>query len=245
MKRLVFLTALILFSLSSCVGIPQTGAGNPESQETPGIGQAVFPLIPGTCWTYEGTVKWTAGDQVKEKAVRWQMEVLNTIVRGDVTGYHMRGHPRELAWYVEGQEPGEYAILRVGSDRFYYGSVGSYQRLKDENDDLSGLIREEDLFLSLPLDEGKRFCETEQILREDGMYCWLTGKGEPIQMKNVAGLTMAAPLMEYPVLKSTGPDQMVVGFTPGIGITTFSYIHHGTVAEVNLTLTEFKFNGDK
>jgi hypothetical protein len=110
MKRLVILTVFILLFLTSCASIPQTGAGHPERQETPGIGQAIFPLIPGTCWTYEGTVKWTEGAEVKEKEVIWRMEVIDTIVRGEVTGYHMKGHPHELAWYVEGQEPGEYAI---------------------------------------------------------------------------------------------------------------------------------------
>jgi hypothetical protein len=52
------------------------------------------------------------------------------------------------------------------------------------------------------LQEGKRFCETAQILREDGMNCWVTGKGEPVQMKKVAGLALPVALLEYPVLKA-------------------------------------------
>jgi hypothetical protein len=242
MKRLVFVTILFMFILTGCTGIPQTGAGLPESQETPGIAQAVFPLNPGTCWTYEGTVKWTEGDTVLEKAIRWQMEVLEVVVRGDITGYRMKGHPHELAWYIEGQEPGEYAILRVGSNKFYYASPESFQRLANEQDDLEGLVSDDNLFLELPLKEGKRFCETEQILREDGMYCWVIGKGEPVQMKKVVGLTMPAPLVEYPVLRATMPDRMEVGFTPGVGITKFYYIHHGTIAEVKLELSGFEIH---
>jgi hypothetical protein len=240
MKRLVLLTILLLFSLSSCSGIPQTGAGHSDGLETPGIGHAVFPLTPGTCWTYEGTVKWTEGAEVKEKTVLWQMEVVESNERGDVTGYHMKGHPRELIGYQEGKEPADYAILRVGPNKFYYANLQSYQRLLDENDDLAGLIREEDLFLELPLKEGKRFCETEQILREDGMNCWVTGKGEPVQMKKVAGLALPVALLEYPVLKARLPDHMSVGFTPGVGITNFKYIHHGTTFEVDLILSEFE-----
>jgi hypothetical protein len=242
MKRLVFVTILLLCTISSCTIIPETGAGVLDSQETPGIAQAVFPLHPGTCWTYDGTVKWTEGDTVSEKTIRWQMEVLQIVVRGEITGYRMKGHPRELAWYNEGQEPGEYGILRVGSNKFYYASLESFQRLLNEQDDLGALVSDENLFLELPLREGKRFCETEQILREDGMYCWIIGKGEPLQMKNVAGLTMPAPLVEYPVLRATLPDRMEVGFTPGVGITNFYYVHHGTAAEVKLELSGFEIH---
>jgi hypothetical protein len=239
MQRLIVFIVLILFLLSSCNGIPQTGAGQSDSQETPGIGQAVFPLTTGTCWTYEGTVKWTEGTEIKEKAVKWQMEVMDTTVRGEITGYRMKGHPRELAMYEEGQERGEYAILRIGSNKFYYAGVDALQRLDDENDDLADLVQEEDLFLELPLQEGKRFCETAQIFREDGMNCWVTGKGEPVQMKKVAGLALPVALLEYPVLRTSLPDQVIVGFTPGVGITNFKYIHHGTTAEVDLILSEF------
>jgi hypothetical protein len=239
MKRLAFLSIFLLLLLTNCTGFPQAGVGNPEAQEAQGIGQVIFPLIPGTKWTYEGTVRWTEGFELKEKAVTWKMEVVDAVNRGEVAGYHMKGHPRELVWYVDGQEPGEYAILQVGANKFYYASIDAYQRLFNEADDLAGLVSEEDLFLELPLKEGKRFCETEQILREDGMYCWVIGKGEPVQMKNVAGLTMPAPLLEYPVQRSTLPDYIQIGFTPGVGITKFNYVHHGTTAEVNLELVEF------
>jgi len=240
MKRLVFLSIIILLFLSNCTGVPPTEGGYFATQESQRIGQVIFPLVPGACWTYKGLVRWTEGEEVKEKSITWKMEVIESITRGEVTGYHMVGNPRELVWYTDGQEPREYAILQVGSNKFYYADVEAYRRLQDDEDDLAGLIREQDLFLELPLKEGKRFCETEQILREDGLYCWIIGKGEPVQTKNVAGLTMAASPLEYPVLRSTLPDHMQLGFTPGVGITNFYYIHHGTKTEVDLSLIEFE-----
>jgi hypothetical protein len=101
MQRLIVFIVLILFLLSSCNGIPQTGAGQSDSLETPGIGQAVFPLTPGTCWTYEGTVKWTEGAEVKEKAVKWQMEVDESNERGDDHRVSYEGAPAGIGHCIK------------------------------------------------------------------------------------------------------------------------------------------------
>jgi len=39
------------------------------------------------------------------------------------------------------------------------------------------------------------------------------------------------------------PDHTIIDFVPGIGITGYSYIHHGTVSEVKVKLVDFRVGG--
>jgi hypothetical protein len=206
--------------------------------------ESYFPLEEGSYWIYEGAVRWTVGDEVHAQAIRWQMEVLEAVQRGEVSGYRMRGHPSDLAWYEIGKAPSEYAIIRIGQgiEKFYYAGLESFQRLKDSQDVLVDLVQDYDLFLDIPLQPGKRFCEAQQITRIDGMYCWVVDSESKVELKNIPGTIRTDEFTEYNIALYTLPDHTIVQFTPGVGITGFTYIHHGTVSEVELRLVEYQYS---
>ena len=85
------------------------------------------------------------------------MEVIETVERYPVVGYALRGYPSDLAWYEEGMEPGNYAVIQTGTSRYYMTDQEALERLKDADDVLVGLVREYELFLDVPLQVGKVF----------------------------------------------------------------------------------------
>ena len=46
-------------------------------------------------------------------------------------------------------------------------------------------------------------------------------------------------LHEFTIVFRTTPDYTGLGFTPGIGITRYEYVHHGTVANCHARLIRF------
>lgn len=200
--------------------------------------QPDFPLSPGAYWVYAGTVRWTAGTEIKEATLTWKMEVLDVVSRGAVTGYAIHGYPSDLVGYEEGKQPGDATIIQVGS-RFYLAGPDAFQRLRDQNDSLAGLVNDGQEFLDLPLRPGERFGDSAQITREDGMYCWVIESAAPADLSGVSGAALAQPADEYTLSYRTLPDQESIGFVPGIGITRFFYLHHGTVSEVDVKLVEY------
>lgn len=196
-----------------------------------------FPLSPGTYWVYEGLVKWQVESGVQEQQMTWKMEVIEQVERGEFTGYFMQGHPDDLVFYEDGRAPGNYAIIRHDK-RFYETSVETFQRLKDSQDTLEQLVSEADLILDFPLTPGKKFGEAEMLDREDDAYCWMVQEGQPFS-RQINGVSLSEPVMEYLLTFATLPEDVVVHFTPGIGITRFEYVHHGTISEVDVSIIEY------
>ncbi len=202
-----------------------------------------FPLATGAYWVYAGTIKWTRPNStaadVVEQTIQWKMEVRRKIEDNDIVGYEMKGAPWDLAWYEEGQVPSEYSIIQVGTNRFYTADINTTIRLLNTDDVLIDLVRPGDLLLEIPLVPGERFCDDISITRPDGMYCWRVGKATQSDLKNVKGINPSAPLDEYSIYQATGPDFSGFTFVPGVGITSYRYTHHGTVAECDIQLIEF------
>jgi len=202
-----------------------------------------FPLATGAYWVYGGTIKWTrpnsSASDVVEQTIQWKMEVTRTIKDSNITGYEMEGAPWDLAWYEEDKAPSEYSIIQVGTSRFYKADPNTAIRLLNTDDALVDLVRPGDLFLEIPLVPGERFCDDLSITRPDGMYCWIVGKIPKVDLRDVKGISTSGPLDEYTIFQSTLPDYSEFTFVPGVGITSYTYAHHGTVAECDLKLIEF------
>ncbi|GAK57792.1 hypothetical protein U27_04759 [Candidatus Vecturithrix granuli] len=196
-----------------------------------------FPLAPGTYWVYEGLVKWQVESGVKERQMTWKMEVIKKVERGEFTGYLMKGHPIDLVFYEDGRISSDYAIIRNG-EKFYETDVETFQRLKDLQDKLENLVSDAELTLDLPLMPGKKFGEAEMLDREDDSYCWMVKEARPFS-RQINGVALSDTLTEYLLTFATLPEDVVVHFTPGIGITRFEYVHHGTISEVDVSLIEY------
>ncbi|GEM_PF-358786 len=206
-----------------------------------------FPLEKGTAWTFEGPVEWVpeGSDDAMEKVVTWDMEITETVQRQHVLAAVVKGHPLDLTFYEEGKtQPGDYLIVRVGEDQYYLlmeeRAQDALKRLQDQDDVLTDLVRDTDLFLDLPLAPGKIFGETFQVTRQDGMYYWnVTGQG-PASLEGIAGVEAGADLLQYELSFITLSDDQQVSFVPGLGFTQYSYNHHGSPAAMDLRLVAYR-----
>jgi hypothetical protein len=204
-----------------------------------------FPLSKGNYWLYKGTVRWTKPNtkEVREKTFVWKMEVVRTLQREYVYGAVVRGFPGDLTWYEEGRAPSDCLILRVGSGNYYHLTgermESALKRFAREGDLGEGMVLDADQFLDLPLRTGKIFGEVRQITRQDRSYCWVVEGEDSIELKGVKGVTSPSPRTQYSLIYKTRPDHTRIEFVPGIGITSYRYVHHGTVSEVDLKLSEY------
>jgi hypothetical protein len=210
----------------------------------------VLALRPGAYWVYEGTVRAAKPGtaEVLEKTVQWKMEVVEAIERQSLAAFVIKGFPADLAWYAEGKEQGDYLLLRVQGDRYYlvrdHRVEEVLRRLRDPSDPLIGLVREEELYLQLPADAGAVFGATEQITREDRLYCWVYSESREVSLDHVRELARrgrdrrkkrTAHEQEYRSLA----DVTIVEWVATLGITRYRYHHNGTVSDVDVRLVEY------
>jgi len=251
MKKLIFTTmriswffavfGLLILLISSCAN-QKASVPVPVKQPTTSPAATVadyFPLSKGAYWIYEGDVKWQVGAAMFEKIIRWKMEVVDVVQRTDTIGFKMQGAPWDLAFYEDGKKPSEYSFIKVGSSRFYEGSIEDYERLLDKGDFLVDLVKDSRLFLDIPLSEGEKICDTSSITRNDPLYCWHVRGDTQIQLVSVKGVRANHPMAEFIVSQSTMSDSSIYHFVPGIGITQYQYFHHGTLSEVDIKLMEY------
>lgn len=236
--------AMLLLLLTACTQVENEPTPTPTLPPTPTleptpVAQADFPLEKGTKWVYEGSVKWQAEAEVFEDTVSWTMEVIDSIERIHVKGYQLKGSPLELAWYEPDKMPGTHVIVQVGS-KYFYGDETTWQRLQDPEDLLLGLVTESNLFLDMPLQTNNYFGETGQLTRGDFSYFWVVESEEMVSLEQVTGLETAGELPQYSLSFRTLPDHQLVDFVPGVGITRYVYVHHGTVSEADVRLVEFQ-----
>ncbi len=237
MYKKLFWLGLIPLLLLGCQLSSAAQPATPAAAELPETAGQTYPLGDGAYWVYQGTVQYSGGGEtVNEETLQWRVEVTETISRSNVTGYRMSGSLYDLAFYAPGKQPSEYAILQVGSSRFYSANLDTYARLVAEDDILVGLVQEPNLFLALPLEAGSRFCEAEQLTRLDESYCWVVGEPETVSLEAAAG----GDVLAYPLYYRTNPDQTTVYFAPGIGVVAFTYHHSGSTSDVQMALVEYQ-----
>jgi hypothetical protein len=97
--------------------------------------------------------------------------------------------------------------------------------------------REEDPFLDLPLQDAKAWGHAPQ--RDDGLYRWTVEARTARAFPGAPGGGRTA----FPVFSAsftTRPDHLEVEFAPGVGITGFTYEHHGAVARTQVRLVSMR-----
>src|SRR6202171_5162014 len=231
------LRLLFLFSLSFVLG----GASQTRPPET----TEPFPMSVGTTWIYRGIVRWTRDiNKVSESKVEWKMEIRRLIRHGEYTAAVVRGFPGDLDWSAGTANPTDSLLVRFGQEKFYLISkerfASSLQMLENPNESLEGLLSEGDIFLQLPLAQGKKYCAAENMARSDGHYCWIVESSESIDLADLSGGTIKGRGASFRLRYVTNPDDLMYEFVPGVGITRYEYHHHGTVADTELQLSGFR-----
>jgi hypothetical protein len=202
-----------------------------------------FPMSEGTYWIYRGTVRWTHDiNRVSATKVTWKTELRKVFRRGKLLAAVVNGFPSDMDWSDGNPTPTDSLVIRSGMDDYYLidsdMAQQSVKTLVDSGAPLERFLNDDAVFLRLPLKKGKKFCDPDGMAREDGMYCWVVSSVDPISLKAVKGL---APGMReaYEIRYVTNPDDISYKFVPGVGIISYDYHHHGTVADTELKLVEF------
>lgn len=235
-KNVLAAVTIFILLLAACA----TPAKEPTPTPIPTVELAfdVFPLSKGTYWLYEGKVEWQEDSTVKKDTVTCKMEVVDVIERENLTAYRMKGHPDDLAWYEPDRLPADYLIIKIGPKYYRADDLAIWDRLEDPDDALVELVNEGQIFLDLPLWEGKFFGETVQFARPDTFYRWMVENAQtgPLAVK---GAPAKEEQIIYTLAYRSAPDHQLVEFAPGVGITRYVYSHHGTVSEVDAKLVEY------
>jgi hypothetical protein len=205
---------------------------------------ASFPLSEGTYWIYRGVVRWTHDiNKVSETPVEWKMNVRKRVDRGDLSVAVVNGFLGDLDWSNGNPTREDSLIIQSAEGNLYL--VGSEQvaivlnRAQDSGDALAGVLKDDDQFLDPPLRKGKKFgCDSEAMQRPDSRYCWVVDSLHETSLRDVKGITHGLRTA-YTVRFVTLPDDIAFSYVPGVGFTSYSYHHHGTVADTELKLVEF------
>jgi hypothetical protein len=209
---------------------------------------AFFPMKVGTYWVYEGTVRWydSEKDAPASEKVSWRMTVDKVLRRDDLVATVVTGFPADLDWSGGTAEPKQWLILEDGKHQVHYVNLGP-------NFDLSGyekgdrnfdkFLVDDTLLFKWPLKKGAKFCDEEAMKREDGFYCWNVEDESKRKLEAVKG----APEGEQTVFLLhywSNPDDTRMELVPGLGLVSYRYHHHGTVADTELQLVEYHPAGE-
>ncbi|MGA8223581.1 MAG: hypothetical protein WB780_18170 [Candidatus Acidiferrales bacterium] len=202
-----------------------------------------YPMSKGTYWIYRGTVRWFNGREGGATTkVTWRTEVLKVIRRGAFVAAVIKGFPSDLDWSDGDPKQVESLLIRTGKDDYYLLGADEAQEgiktLRDSNASVGGLLNADDLILRLPLKQGAKFCDADSMARDDDMYCWMASSVDLVSLSDVKGVP-AGGHEAYELRYVTLPDDTTYTFVPGVGIVSYEYHHHGTVADTELKLAEF------
>jgi len=211
---------------------------NQESQS-----DLFFPLTPGTWWLYRGSVTWS--DQQTEKDaqanVSLKMTVQKVIQKPEFTIAILSGFPRDLDWATGEVGAMPWLLIETKRHEIFLNSLPpdfDYAKLDKDAAALDKFLSEDNLLFRWPLKQGMKFGDAESLRRDDAHYCWVVATQGTKKLGDIKGLP--ARSAEVSVLQYiTNPDDTEMEISPGIGILSYQYHHHGTIAETRLTLTEF------
>ncbi len=202
-----------------------------------------MPLTPGTYWVYRGTVDWTdpQTDKIAQTGVTLKMTVQRVIQKPEFAIAVLSGFPRDLDLANAEVAPMPWLLIETTRHEIYLDSLPpdfDYAKLEQNAAALHKLLSEDNLLFRWPLKKGLKFGDAESLQREDGQYCWVVSGQQKKDLRGIQGLSPHAA--EVFILRyATNPDDTEYELSPGIGILSYQYHHHGTVADTSLTLVEF------
>jgi hypothetical protein len=233
MKFGVTISALLLSSLAF-------------GQNTTPSEPSIFPMAKGTSWVYSARVKFgKAGTDVAgTRTLRWTVTVIDTIEKDDIAAALLKGGPWDLAWYEPTVKPQEHLIVRMGTTYYllHDDAAATLAEIKaGKTGDLKDRLAD-DIWFQLPMAIADNYCSPEAEERAP-MNCWSVEKITTTHSLKVPGLKASPENTEYLLSFMSNPDTEMVTLVPGVGILSWWYQHHGTVAEASLKLLEFHAPG--
>lgn len=233
----IFAGVSLILALLTLITTPPVTAQQAASNEQ------FLPLTAGTWWLYRGTVTWT--DQQTEKDakadVTLKMTVEKVIEKPEFTIAILSGFPRDLDWATSEVAAMPWLLIETKRHEIFANSLPpdfDYAKLDKDAAALDKFLAEDNLLFRWPLKKGMKFGDPESLRRPDDRYCWVVATQQRKILKEIRGIP-PKPAEVFLLQFVTNPDDEQMELSPGIGILSYQYHHHGTVAETNLTLVEF------
>jgi hypothetical protein len=203
-----------------------------------------IPLETGNRWTYEGKIETTlSGTNIYTTNIYWGMEVIDAGKNTHAQAAVVRGFLDELPWYEPGRVPGFCVLLSYQNHVYQFKAPDEKRATAIMQDVLSHpdkcLLKTNDIdeLLALPLAINK--CWGGDNKREDGYYCWKIEE-EKRETLHLKGMASSQTNTVYRLAYRTLPDHVLMDIVSGLGITRYLYVHHGTVATVDVRLVSFQ-----
>lgn len=198
---------------------------------------ADMPMRAGTTWTYRAQLSWTvAGSaRIRDTTLTWTTRILTTVRRDSSIVAVVENWPSNLAWWEPSQAP-DTTLLVCHNDRVYHIGGNQIEGRSAVAEAASGALSltSDNLILALPLHAGKLYGQ-EPAGRADTFYGWFVEAAGPMPGALVRlGASSSDSL--YTIAYRTVPDHQIVQFAPRLGVTRYTYAHHGTVASASATL---------
>ncbi len=211
--------------------------------ERPATPSEFFPMNAGTYWVYKGSVGWYdfENDKPATGEVTWKMSVVKVIRRKGLAAAIVNGFPADLDWSAGSTEPKPWLIIEDEKHQVYYENLGpDFDLSKFDSGDavFDKFLVEDNFFFQWPLHKGAKFCDAVSKKREDNMYCWVVAEEETKKLGAVKGASNEEQTV-YHMQYLSLPDDTKMELVPGLGLLSYQYHHHGSVADTSLQLVEF------
>lgn len=245
----VFLTALITLSLfPAAEAASKKNAGAPRKTSYKAPSTKKFPLLKGNYWIYDVNIRVhneASPEKPIEAKINLKMEVLEAYACKNFVASVVKGYPGSLAWYQNGREDSISVIIFSDPDGYFVATVE--EKVNEIIEKFrTGKFSEKDLGLAdwqiiqMPLEVGKTYfadpSDTETT------YRWQVAEKTRLDATCIAGLGDRKTAAAFTLMYRTNPDHTIISFAPGIGITHYTYQHHGTVSDVDAKLVEVNLN---
>jgi hypothetical protein len=237
-------TLLIVGFLSlAASGFAQKSSPQTQQQET------FLPLALGTYWVYAGTVTWAdaEADQMRDvtNKVSMTMRVEKVFHKPEFTLAVISGYPGDLDWSNGQATPKPSLLIETRQHEVFLNTLPpdfDYAKLEKDAASLERFLARENLLFRWPLKTGMKFGDAESVNRGDGKYCWAVTRQEKKNLSGIKGTS--SPDAEAFLLRYlTNPDETQLEVSPGVGILSYEYHHHGTTADTSVSLVEFHRGG--
>lgn len=196
-----------------------------------------LPLTAGTTWTYQARVSWTvAGSpRIGDTTLTWTTRILTTIRRDSSVVAAVENWPSNLRWWEPSQPP-DTTLLVCYEDRIYHIGRSRNEGRSAVADAAGGALSltSDNLILALPLHLRQLYGQGP-VDRTDTFYGWYVEDATPMP-KALVRLGASSTDSLYTIAYRTVPDHQIVQFAPHLGVTRYSYSHHGTVAGASAIL---------
>ena len=198
---------VLLVLLCNLTVAAQTNTASQQNcQEAINTTPAYLEVLPGdvgSYWVYEGSVRYQGfgTNEAPRRNVRWKMRVDRVYRRGDATAVVLSGFPDDVAWPTDNSisQPSMFIQTSDGSVyRIESKQKETQQKFVDPQVCLQDFLKPEDLWFTLPLEKGKKFCDPDNARRTDNMYCWVVGDPMSFPLSKLKG-TKGEPVTAYPL----------------------------------------------